>query len=163
MPRQRCKLDHRFNAGDEFSVRYSLYDVNSRNSRGAGGLNAESASAALDDTDHSIALSNIATLSSKFVNETRGQFTYSNLKAPPTDSIGPAVSISGVATRHARFSCGKTQQALRGCGQSFVSVRRAFDSSRSGLPLQLGHHHLPAIFSRQLFIFLARQFPHRNV
>lgn len=92
------KVDHRFYAWDQFSIRYSLYDVNSRISRGAGGLNAESASAGLDDTDHTIALSNIATLSSRFVNETRGQFTSSNLKAPPTDSIGPAVSISGVAS-----------------------------------------------------------------
>jgi hypothetical protein len=32
------------------------------------------------------------------VNETRGQFTNSNLKAPPSDLLGPAVSISGVAS-----------------------------------------------------------------
>jgi hypothetical protein len=92
------KLDHHFNSKDQFSARYSLYDVYSRNSRGAGGLNAESASAGLDDTDQTVALSNIATLSSRLVNETRGQFTDSNLKAPPTDPIGPAVSISGVAS-----------------------------------------------------------------
>ena len=83
---------------DQFSIRYSLYDVNSRNSRGAGGLSAASASAGLDDTDQTIAVSNIATLSSRLVNETRGQFTHSNLKAPPSDPIGPAVSISGVAS-----------------------------------------------------------------
>jgi len=92
------KLDHRFSANDQFSIRYSLYDVNSTHSRGAGGLNAESASAALDNIDQTVALSNIATFSSRLVNETRGQFTYSDLKAPPTDSIGPAVSISGVAS-----------------------------------------------------------------
>jgi hypothetical protein len=32
------------------------------------------------------------------VNETRGQFTNSNLAAPPSDPVGPAVSISGVAS-----------------------------------------------------------------
>ena len=32
------------------------------------------------------------------VNETRVQFTNSNLSAPPSDPIGPAVSISGVAS-----------------------------------------------------------------
>ena len=32
------------------------------------------------------------------VNETRMQFTNSNLSAPPSDPIGPAVSISGVAS-----------------------------------------------------------------
>jgi hypothetical protein len=92
------KIDHQFSASDQFSIRYSLYDVHSKNSRGAGGLSAASASAALDDTDQTIAFSNIASLSSRLVNETRGQFTNSNLKAPASDSIGPAVSISGVAS-----------------------------------------------------------------
>jgi len=93
-----AKLDHQFSAKDQFNIRYSVYDVHSRNSRGAGGFSAESASAALDDTDHTIAVSNIASLSSRLVNETRGQFTHSNLAAPPSDLLGPAVSISGVAS-----------------------------------------------------------------
>jgi len=93
-----AKLDHQFSAKDQFNIRYSVYDVHSRNSRGAGGFSAESASAALDDTDHTMAVSNIASLSSRLVNETRGQFTHSNLAAPPSDLLGPAVSISGVAS-----------------------------------------------------------------
>jgi hypothetical protein len=93
-----AKVDHEFSSKDQFAIRYSLYDVHSRNSRGAGGLNAPTASAGLDDTDQTFATSNIATLSSRIVNETRGQFTNSDLKAPPTDLIGPAVSISGVAS-----------------------------------------------------------------
>jgi len=44
-----AKVDHQFNSRDQFSVRYSLYDVHSRNSRGAGALSAASASANLDD------------------------------------------------------------------------------------------------------------------
>lgn len=92
------KIDHQFSPRDQFSVRYSVYDVQSRNSRGAGGLNAASASADLDNTDHTIAVSNIATLSSHLVNETRAQFTHSNLAAPPSDLVGPTVSISGVAS-----------------------------------------------------------------
>ena len=32
------------------------------------------------------------------MNETRGQFTHSNLDAPPSDLAGPAVSIAGIAT-----------------------------------------------------------------
>ena len=91
------KVDHQFNARDQFSVRYSLYDVHSTNSRGAGALNAVSASAGLDDTDQTLAVSNVATLSAHTVNETRGQFTSSHLNALPTDPVGPAVSISGVA------------------------------------------------------------------
>ena len=45
------KIDHQFNGRDQFSVRYSLYDVSSSNSRGAGGTNAPSASAGLDNLD----------------------------------------------------------------------------------------------------------------
>ena len=93
-----AKADHQFTTRDQFSVRYSLYHVTSINSRGAGGLSAATASANLDDTDQTVAFSNIVTLSPRMVNETRGQFTNSNLAAPPSDSIGPAVSISGVAS-----------------------------------------------------------------
>jgi hypothetical protein len=91
------KIDHQLNQKDDFSARYSLYDVHSENSRGAGGLSTTSASAGLDSTDQTAAFGNIATLSERTVNETRGQFTSSNLEAPPTDPLGPAVSIAGVA------------------------------------------------------------------
>ncbi len=93
-----AKVDHRFTEADQFSARYSLYHVDSINSRGAGGLSAPTASANLYDTDQTIAASNILTLSPNVVNETRVQFTDSNLSAPPSDPIGPAVSISGVAS-----------------------------------------------------------------
>jgi hypothetical protein len=92
------KVDHQFSTNDQFSVRYSLYHVNSANSRGAGALSAPTASAGLDDTDQTVAVTNIAALSSRLVNETRAQFTNSNLHALPSDPIGPAVSISGVAS-----------------------------------------------------------------
>jgi hypothetical protein len=91
-------MDHQLNANDQFSVRYSLYNVNSRNSRGAGALNGASASAGLDNTDQTIAVNNIWAFSPRTVNEIRGQFTHSRLEALPSDPIGPAVSISGVAT-----------------------------------------------------------------
>jgi hypothetical protein len=61
-------------------------------------LSAATASAGLDNIDQTVAASNVATLSSRIVNETRGQFTNSDLKAPPTDPVGPAVNISGVAS-----------------------------------------------------------------
>src|SRR5262249_59917953 len=70
----------------------------STNSRGAGGLNAPSASASLDNVDHSLAVGNTLTLSSRTVNETRAQIAYGDLQAPPTDPIGPAVSIPGIAS-----------------------------------------------------------------
>lgn len=92
------KIDHHLSGQDLFTVRYSLYTVHSENSRGAGGTNAPSASAGLDNTDQTIAASNVWPLSSRTVLETRGQVAYSHLQAPPTDPIGPAVSIAGVAS-----------------------------------------------------------------
>jgi hypothetical protein len=91
------KVDHQFNGRDQLSVRYNLYQATSDNSRGAGALNAPSASAGLDNIDQNVAFSNTTTLSARTVNETRAQFTYGDLKAPPTDPVGPAVSIAGVA------------------------------------------------------------------
>ncbi len=93
-----AKADHRVSAADQLTLKYSLYDVTSDNSRGAGALNAPTASTPLDNVDHSVSIGNTWTLSPKTVNETRAQFTYSDLKAPPSDPIGPAVSIANVAS-----------------------------------------------------------------
>lgn len=93
-----AKVDHQFSPIDQFSVRYSMYDAFSSNSRGAGGLSAPSASSDLDNRDQTLAVSNIVTLSPRTVLETRGQFTSSDLQALPTDPFGPAVTINGVAT-----------------------------------------------------------------
>lgn len=93
-----AKVDHQFSQKDQFNARYSLYDVTSVNSRGAGGLSAPSASSGLDDTDQTVAISNVMSLSSRAFNETRAQYTRSNLSALPSDLVGPAVSISGVAS-----------------------------------------------------------------
>jgi hypothetical protein len=92
------KVDHQVSGQDQFSVRYSLYRVDSTNSRGAGGLITPSASAGLDNIDQAVAFGNTRTLSARTVNETRAQFSYGDLKALPTDPIGPAVSIAGVAS-----------------------------------------------------------------
>jgi Carboxypeptidase regulatory-like domain/TonB dependent receptor len=90
--------DRRFSQNDQFNIRYSFYKLSSINARGAGGLNAVSNGTSVYDTDHAVAASNIATLSPRTFNETRGQFIYDSLNAPPNDQIGPVVAISGVAT-----------------------------------------------------------------
>lgn len=92
------KVDHAFAAGDQFGVRYAVYDVSSGNARGTGALNAPTASAGLDNRDQSVALSNTLTVTPRIVNETRVQVARGLLSAPPTDPIGPAVSIAGVAS-----------------------------------------------------------------
>ena len=92
------KVDHQISGRDQFGVRYSLYDVSSQNARGAGGLNAPSASSGLENLDQTIAVSNTLMLSARTVLETRAQFAHGDLQAPPTDPIGPAVSIAGIAS-----------------------------------------------------------------
>jgi outer membrane receptor protein involved in Fe transport len=91
------KVDHQFSVRDQVSVRYSLYNVTSSNSRGVGGLNAPSGSAGLDNIDQAVAVGNTLTLSTRTVMETRAQFAYSDLQAPSTDPVGPTVNIAGVA------------------------------------------------------------------
>jgi hypothetical protein len=92
------KVDHRINGKDQLTIRYSAYHVTSSNSRGAGALNAYTASAGLDNTDQSVSAGNTWSISSRLVNETRAQFARGDLKAPPTDPVGPAVAIAGAAT-----------------------------------------------------------------
>jgi len=92
-----ARVDHRPNDRNQLSARYSLYHITADNSRTVGGLNAVSRGSGLDDTDQTIAVSNITTLSSRTLNEARFQYTNSRLGAPINDPIGPAVGISGVA------------------------------------------------------------------
>ena len=92
-----AKVDHHISGSDHLSLRYSLYDVGAENSRGAGALSAPSASAGLDNADHAIAVGHVRSLTPTTVLETRGQFAYGDLQAPPTDPFGPSVNIQGVA------------------------------------------------------------------
>ena len=60
----RPRSAHELTPHDSLSARYSLYHVDSQNSRGAGGLSYTSAAAALYDLDQTLAISNIAWLAS---------------------------------------------------------------------------------------------------
>ena len=92
------KVDHEAKTHGRFGIRFSLYDITSRNARGAGGLNAPSASANLDNMDRTIAASHTMPLSARTLLETRAQIASGRLDAPPSDPVGPAVSIAGVAS-----------------------------------------------------------------
>lgn len=93
-----AKVDHQASVRDQLSLRYSAYHVTSSNSRGAGALSAPSASAGLNNTDHAVAIGNTLMLNDSTILESRAQWTLGDLDAPPSDSQGPAVTISGVAT-----------------------------------------------------------------
>jgi hypothetical protein len=93
-----AKVDQQYGVGHQLSARYSRYDVTADNARGAGGLAAPSASAGLENTDQVFAVSNALVLSARSLLETRAQIADSRLEALPTDPLGPAVAIAGVAT-----------------------------------------------------------------
>jgi outer membrane receptor protein involved in Fe transport len=92
------RADHTATAADQLTVRLSSYDVTSANARSAGGLNAVSRGTALENSDRTLAASNLWTIGSEAVSETRAQVTRSRLSAPPNDLVGPAVTISGIAS-----------------------------------------------------------------
>ncbi len=93
-----ARVDHALNPANRLTARYSLYDVSSPNSRVVGGLNALSRGTGLQNRDQNWAVSELATLSPRTINEIRGQFTRSRLAAPVNDPVGPAVNIFGVAS-----------------------------------------------------------------
>lgn len=93
-----ARVDHAIGDADELTARVNTYDVDSANARSAGGLNAVSRGTALTNRDRTLAASNVATLSSRMISETRAQLTRSRLGAPPNDVVGPAVNIAGVAS-----------------------------------------------------------------
>ena len=135
------------------SIRHPVQPVQCqrRRTRAApAGPNAPSAAADLDNVDHSVALSNTLTLSPRTVNETRFQFASGDLKAPPTDPIGPAVSIAGVAVvRHVvREPDAPREPDGSGRGQHFASGGRTRASSRRRFSVQQRSHHVSAIESR---------------
>jgi hypothetical protein len=92
------KIDHQAGARDQLSVRYSLYRLDSGNSRNAGALTAVSGATGVDNFDQTFALANTLMLSSRTVLETRAQVAASNFKGAPVDLVGPAVSIAGTAS-----------------------------------------------------------------
>jgi hypothetical protein len=92
------KAEHRLSEKALLTARYSFYDITSDNARNVGGLSAVSRGTALVDTDHTLALDAVVTLSPRTLNETRLQYTRSRLGAPPNDLVGPAGTISGAAS-----------------------------------------------------------------
>src|ERR1700754_1965359 len=91
------RVDHKINDRNQLNGRFSLYHIDADNSRNVGGLNAVSRGSGLANTDQTAQVSNIMSINSRSVNETRVQFTRSSLDAPINDSVGPAVTIAGVA------------------------------------------------------------------
>ena len=157
------KIDHQISGSDQLSVRYAAYHVTSDNSRGAGALNAPTASAGLDNIDHAIAFGNTLTISPRTVNETRAQFTYGDLEAPPTDPIGPAVSITGVASFGTSSSSPTRRLNKMYQFVDNLSHQAGAHALRAGVDvvLQRRHDHLSPLGPRELCVLVAGKLPRR--
>ena len=159
------KIDHQFSGADQLSVRYALYDVISDNARGVGNLNAPSGSTGLDNRDHSIAISNVWTISSNTVNETRVQIAHGDLQAYSTDQIGPQVTISGVATFGTFSSSPTRRENTLYQAVSNLSHRAGAHALRAGVDFLFNDDTItfPAHLPRQLYVLVAGQLPDRQL
>jgi hypothetical protein len=127
-----ARVDKKVGESSMLALRYSLYHIDSINSRGVGGLNATSRGAALRDRDQTLTASLVSPLSSKTVSELRFQFTRSRLGAPVNDPIGPAVNISGVAS----FGASSASPTARGADTFELS--ESLTRSHGGHSLKAG-------------------------
>ena len=130
------RFDHRLSSLNELAARYSVYNINSINSRSVGGLNDVSRGTALKDTDQIFVVSDVATLSSNRINELRVQYMNSKLDAPLNDTFGPAVNISGVAN-FGSATVSPTERDL-----NTFQVLDAFSSDYSNHSLKIGGEFL---------------------
>jgi hypothetical protein len=146
MTHSLAKIDHHLNSGGQLSFRYSSYAADSQNARGAGGTIAPSASAGLNSLDQTFAASAVLLLSPASVLEVRGQIATADLDAPPTDPVGPAVSISGIAS-FGRLSTSPTGRSSA-MYQSVANVlhQRGAHSVRAGVDIL--HNNVTIEFPR---------------
>lgn len=91
------RLDQQLRDSSQVAVRYNLYDIESDNARGVGGLGSVSRGTALINRDHVLSASLVTPISGSAINDLKMQFTRSRLRAPENDLVGPAVNIAGVA------------------------------------------------------------------
>ena len=93
-----ARADHTITPRNQLTLRLNTYAVTSDNARSTGGLNAVSRGTGLENDDQTLAASHLWTVTDATISETRGQATRSRLSAPPNDTAGPAVTISGIAS-----------------------------------------------------------------
>ena len=158
-----AKIDHQVSSRDQFSVRYSLYTSRRDNSRGAGALNAPSASAGLDNIDQSLAFSNTLTLSSATVNETRARSLRRSEGTADRSRSGPP-SASPASRRSARSS-GSPQGRVNTMYQvvNNLSHQAGAHALRAGVDFIYNDdtHHVSAVGPRRLHVLVAGELPRR--
>jgi Carboxypeptidase regulatory-like domain/TonB dependent receptor len=127
------RLDHELSNRNQLAARYSLYHIRAINSRTVGGLNAVGRGSGLNDSDQTIAISEVATMSKRTMSEARFQFTHSRLDAPINDEMGPAVTISGVANFGTATSSPLAREIDLFEGVENLSIQGGSHSAKAGV------------------------------
>jgi Carboxypeptidase regulatory-like domain len=129
------RVDDQLSRTTRLQLRYNLYDVTSANARNVTGLSDVSRGTALDDTDHTAAISLLTALSSGTINEARAQYTRSRLGAPVNDPIGPAVTIAGVASFGTSTSSPTARDADVVQALDTMTIQRGSHLAKAGVDL----------------------------
>ena len=159
------KVDHQFSGRDQLTFRYSLYDITSENARGAGGLNAPSASAGLDNVDQTVAVSN--TLDAVAAHGERDARAV-HLQRPQgaADRSGRSRSEHR-RRRHVRHAVGQPTAAANTMFQvvDSLSHQRGAHALRAGVDFLYNGDTItyPALVPRRLHVLVARELPGRHL
>ena len=142
------KVEHHVDAKSQWGARYAIYNVDARNARGAGGLANPTASSHLENLDQTVAGNHLLFVSPRTVLETRAQLAHADLAAPPSDPIGPAVTIAGVA------SFGTSSMSPTARRNTMVQLASNLAHQRGAHAIRLGidviHNHDEIEFPRSI-------------
>ena len=161
-----AKLDHQFSGRDQFSVRYSRYDVTATNSRGAGGLSAPTASSNLDnarpgggDQQHADPVAAHRARNPRAVRARRSRWRRRPTRSAPR-SASPAWRRSARA-RPARPA------ASTGCTRSSTTSRISAARTRCAPAIDFLYNDdlitFPALGARQLHVLVDGELPDRHL
>ena len=161
-----AKIDHQFS--DARPVQRPLQPLRRRRDQLARRRRPERADrvvATSTTPTRSFAIGNTLILSPRTVLETRAQFAHGDLQAPPSDPIGPAVSIAGVATfgTSSTSPTGRLNRMYQVVNNLSHQRGRACAARRRRLPLQRRRDHLSALGARQLHVLVAGELPDRHL
>ncbi len=156
-----AKLDHNVRDGHMFGIRYSLYDVGSENSRGAGGLNAPSASSALDNLDQTVALSHMLAAFAAHLSRNPRASCVQRLEGAAHRPAGPGRDHRGRGgVREALDqSHGPREHDVPGRQQPVASGGGARAEGRRGFSVQRRPDHVPSRGARDVRLLVDADLP----
>ena len=159
------KLDHQVSGPDQLTVRYSLYHVDVRQLARRRGAECAERIRGLDNIDHRSRSATRWTVSSRDGQRNARAVRIRRLEGASDRPDRPGGEHRRRRNvRHALDQSDATpQQDVPVRRQSVASGWCARAASRRRFRLQRRHHHVSPLGPRQLYVFDARQLPHRHL